>query len=301
MLSVDEIIQEIEATGLVKNARPLSIENTCSGSNFFFAESAQDGERWFLKKHSKDLSHTAQIEKTFTAQCAELFETKQCKHLATIPIYHIIPLSDETDVLVMKYVEGEILTELVEKKQVLSWETSEFLSAAFLELAQTLKGAPFIHRDICPKNLMVFDSKLVLFDFQTVIEYKAPVYKNPPLFFMRSNFGLGAGYNPTRGHWNDLFSLAKTYEELKPILEIAPERFRQTCDDLYELAKTVPTLQAHYVVDDEWKKANKKAYYKILLRPFWTMKPSSQRKRAALLTVLKQLYRTKSGEVVPRD
>lgn len=299
MLSMDDIIQEIEATGLVKNTRPLSIENSCSGSTFFFAESAQDGEPLFLKKYSKVLSKTAQIEKTFTAQCVELFETKQCKHLATIPIYQLIPLSDETVVLVMKYVEGENLTELIEKKTVLSRERSEFLSAAFLELAHALTGAPFIHRDVCPKNLMVFDSKLFLFDFQTAIDYKDPVHRNPPLVFMRSNFGLGAGYNPTRGQWNDLFSLAKTYEELKPILDIDPECFRQNLSNLYELSKTVPTLQARYIVDDDWKKANKKAYYKILFRPFWTMKPSSQRKRAGLVKVLKQLYRTKSGEMVP--
>lgn len=299
MQNLETIISEVEATGFVKNIQAIAIADTCSGCNFLVGELSHNDEKCFLKYYPSLYTPSAKIEKNYTLQLAQLLEKEKVPTLAAIPIYHELSLSNGAIILVMKYVDGVPLSTLIREKQKLSNEQTQLVRTAIFDLANVLTKANFVHRDICPKNLMLVEQKLVLFDFQTATKLDGPQFHNPPIRLIRSSFGIGAGYTPKRGLWNDIFSLAKTYEELAPILSLAPSVLQADVTHLYDLAKTIPTIQAHYTVDDEWKKANKKAYYKLLLRPNWTRKPSSRQKNNGVLSILKQLFRAAPGELIP--
>lgn len=299
MLDLETIINEVEATGFVKNIQPVAIADTCSGCRFFIGELSHNGEKCFLKHYPSFFTPSAKTEKNYTLQLAQLLEKENVPTLAAIPIYHELSLSDKSIILVMKYVDGVPLSTLIREKQKLSDKQTQLVRTAIFDLANVLTKADFVHRDICPKNLMLVEQKLVLFDFQTATKSDGPQFHNPPIRLIRSNFGIGAGYTPKRGTWNDIFALAKTYEELASILSLNSSVFQADVAHLYDLAKTIPTIQAHYTVNEEWKKANKKAYYKLLLRPNWTRKPSSRQKNNGVLSILKQLFRAAPGEIIP--
>lgn len=292
-------IAELKATGLLENIKELSIDLAYSGSCFFSAESTETSSPCFLKQYQKKHTKHAKAEKLYIEHFSNLLSKKNVQFICCAPIYHFIPLLDGSNVLVMKYIKGVTLSDLLSQNKKLSQTESESMRLAFLELANCLKDADFMHRDICPRNLMWANGKMHLFDFQTAIEYKPLFRKNPTLKDIRDDFEL-SGCNPAHGEWNDIFSIAKTYEMMTDILTLDQDQVKQDLDYLFSLSKTLVTLRTYYTVDAAWKQANKVNYYRLLLRPLWTLRPSRRKKRACVVTTLKGLYQSNPGEYFPK-
>lgn len=301
MLSQSELITEIKAEGSVKNIRNVAIstKETASGSLFFLGESVQNGDPLFLKLYRPPFAHYAAVEKEYTERFADTLREHRAQVAATIPIYKILTLSDGTTVMVMKRVKGETLAILVRKGEKLSPENSDVIRKGFLEIAEALKKKDFLHRDICLKNLMLVENTLVFFDFQTAIEYASPVYRNPSFWFLRNILGLGATYKGERAHWNDAYSLFRTYEQTLPVLTLDTATAQADLESIYAVSESLPGVRAYFTADDAWKRANRWAYWKLRLRPGWTRKRSSRMKNAVVMNCIRQLYRAKSGDRVP--
>lgn len=300
MISPKTLIADIEATGKLKNVKIVAIDETASGSTFLMGESTQTGEMCFLKHYVTPASTAAEVEVKYTQITAQQLALLKTRYVTTIPMYDKFAVSDGSIVLVMKYVAGETLRTKAKQSPVFTPEESTIIREGLLEMAKVVATLPFAHRDICPKNIMLAGDKLVLFDFQTAMDHDTNyVFKNPSFGFVKNGLGLGAGYNPTRGEWNDICSIAKTYELIMSHLTCEKAQIQSDLETLYAAVKTVPTLRFHYVVDDAWKKANRFKYLKLRLRPSWTRKSSSKVKGLAFLNLLKQLYRAPSGTIVP--
>ncbi len=88
-----------------------------------------------------------------------------------IPVYRGLTQEQENDdtvyYLVYNYIEGHSLQELLDKGEKFSYERVREIMIKVLEILEYLHGSgtPVIHRDINPKNIIVYEDKVYLVDF----------------------------------------------------------------------------------------------------------------------------------------
>lgn len=285
-------ITEMKLWGKVSNLQPFYAQWSASGATFWRGIWIPTGEMCFLKRYATFLAQEAKAEQFFGQRLAGLAAQLNCKKSGISTIKHLHTLSDGSIVAISAFMQGELLMNYTDKARshhILTPAQSHLIRDGLFELARLLIKSDICHRDINPKNLMLSGERLILFDFQTAIYKQAPIFRNPDLRTIRSTIGLGNGYNPCRGCWNDIFSIAKTFEELLPKLSLTNKE-----DDLkmlYKLALDVPSISPRYIVDSAWKQSMRPIYNKLSLRPRWTFKPSSREKRECILNTLHTLLR----------
>ena len=91
------------------------------------------------------------------------------------PMIYDVSLSDEAVTVVMEYVRGETLAQLVERRgpsKELAISVGVRLCDALAELHEAL-DTPIIHRDVKPSNILLSDGRLVLLDLGIAREQRA--------------------------------------------------------------------------------------------------------------------------------
>jgi len=129
-------------------------------------------QRWAVKLLSKDQSRDKKYEMQFVIQEAEMLVT--FNHPA---IPRIVEMIDNPDyiAIVMDYVEGETLDDIVKKQKVLSAELVIDWAKQLCDVLGYLHSLqpPHIYRDMKPANLMLEPTgKIKLIDFGIVRKYK---------------------------------------------------------------------------------------------------------------------------------
>ncbi|MBX9722682.1 MAG: serine/threonine protein kinase, partial [Candidatus Obscuribacterales bacterium] len=101
----------------------------------------------------------------------EAFALDKVKHKQIVQ-YHESFVEDHRAYLVLQYLEGKTLRQLIEEEGPLSPEDSLLFSTQMCEILSELHKLepPLIHRDFTPDNLMVSPSRqLVLIDFAVAV------------------------------------------------------------------------------------------------------------------------------------
>lgn len=285
------ILQTVEGFGDVCEMSPLAISWSASGCGFWRGRHKRSGEQLFLKNYPQRLAEEAAHELWY----ARLFDTQAkkigCRYLAISCPLTSYKLPDESVMMLSRYIQGRLLIDIIRTGERLSREDSERIADALCECAHLVCKTDAYHRDINPKNLLFDGEKLWLIDFQTAISKQRLQITNPSLHLIRSNCGLGYGYNPWRGVWNDAHSVLEVFRELLPCLTLSEEKKAETLTELQAAVATAETIIPEYVVDDAWCKRMRRVYWLYLLRPEWTCKRTSRLKRASVLAILRDLMR----------
>ena len=283
------LFKQLTALGEFKDLRPASVTHTASGSSFWRGTLIESNTDCFIKYYPAAMTEDVMYE----AKCASEFEAKilemSATHIGAIVPIKKYTLPDGSIVVVTVFHDGVTLFDLCLAKQPLDLATSKIIRDGLMECAQVLHRTNIAHRDVLHKNFMVADEKLYLFDFQTAIKKENPKVYNPSLADIRGYGGLGYGFSPKRGTWNDVHSVARTYEEIAPLM--ATTTAKEDIASLYELAKQGPTLENDYIVDATWKQKIWKDYIKLWLRPAWTCKPTSREKRRYVLDTIRKILK----------
>ena len=287
--------REVETFGDVCQLRPLSVSWSASGSSFWratlSANGASPGQDCFLKHYAPHLATEAKEEGEMASRYAAELQRLGLDHIRVVCPLYTYTLRDGSVVVVSPYVQGEVLMDLVRAKQPLGEARSEVLRLGLLDLAQAAVKGSIYHRDINLKNLLLAPEGLWLIDFQTAIPKANPRYHNPSFDFIRSNCGLGFGYSPRRGVWNDAFSVLAVFNQTAPLMALAG-REAETRSALEAAAQAAPTLHPEYSGDGFWRDEMRKARRRVSWRLVWTLKPKSRVKlkvvREVLSSVLEQ-------------
>ncbi len=289
MLCVPEVIKEIESYKTVHglSVRSYDSEFTRSASIFMTGTYVESGKPCFIKCYTF-MNPEAQVEYRYAQAFDQAITAFQAEHARSLRVTQLLTLSNAV-ALVMEYAPGRMLSEYLLEKKPMTEAEGKALRDAFFEFAKILPHVDFMHRDICPKNLLFDGTYLTLIDFQTASVKEDTHITNPSLCYIRGTLGLGAGYNPHRGVWNDVYSVAKNFEEVAPLI---PFDVTKDLEALWEMARQAVTIQPIYTVDAAWKKEMRKAYIKLRLRPMWTCKKSSREKHRYLRTVLERLLKS---------
>ncbi len=142
----------------------------------------------------------------------------------------------------------------------------------------------------------MFDGNtLTLIDFQAARPKQNIIIRNPSSGKLKGTFGHGAGFNPSRGCWNDTYALARTYQEIAPLLTLDPAIIQDDLTYLFQKAQKDKTIYAEFIVDDAWRQIIRPFYRKLRLRPWWLAKKSTRSKLRFIRQLLKHLlYVSKS-------
>lgn len=129
-------------------------------------------------------------------------------------IVHVIDYfeTNGTAYIVMERVEGETLSSILSRGDVLDAEDLFRRALPLIESLDKIHQAGVIHRDISPDNIMVQpDGSLTLIDFGAAREY-AQEQSRPYTTIAKASYSPGEQYdkNGRQGPWTDVYSLCAT-------------------------------------------------------------------------------------------
>lgn len=140
-------------------------------STVYLAEHQLLGQKWAIKEIQKETRDKKELIRQ--SLLAETNILKRLEHPNLPRIIDVIQ-TKETMLLVMDYIEGITLQELIDnlgpqkEKQVIQWSKTICEVLIYLHT----RNPPIIYRDLKPSNLMLrSDGTLVLIDFGTAIEH----------------------------------------------------------------------------------------------------------------------------------
>ncbi len=107
---------------------------------------------------------------------------------------------NNTGYLIMEYISGEPLSELIARRGVLSEEETKNIIRHVLEGLKTIHDMNYLHRDVKPDNIMLSGERIVLIDFGSARQFMAgksnllsvtltPGYAAPEQYTERARFG----------------------------------------------------------------------------------------------------------------
>lgn len=136
---------------------------------------------------------------------------RKLKHLKSIVNVSDFFQANNTAYIVMEYLEGETLTQLVKRKKRLSIEELWHMLRPLMEDINDMHILDVLHRDIAPDNIMVTkDGSLRLMDFGSARSFqKTPSGKTQ---FIKPGFSPVEQYlrEGSQGPFTDVYSMAAT-------------------------------------------------------------------------------------------
>ncbi len=146
---------------------------------------------------------------------------------------------NKTAYIVMEYLEGETLDELIKRKKRLTVEEAVDIISRVLESLETVHAAGMIHRDIAPNNIfLTSDGSVKLLDFGAARSATGSHSKSLTVMY-KEGFTAEEQYrsNGDQGPWTDVYSVAATL--YKAITGITPDGAmeRKIKDELKPIGK----------------------------------------------------------------
>ncbi|MBQ9983791.1 MAG: protein kinase [Lachnospiraceae bacterium] len=137
---------------------------------------------------------------------------KSFQHLGSIVSVHDVFEENDTAYLVMEYIEGITLKELVKNEGPMPFdELLDLMKPVLLDLHEVHKQG-LIHRDISPENLIVgMDNRLHVIDFGAA-SFSNPNESKTMTVILKSGYAPPEQYIPDgkTGAWTDVYALCAT-------------------------------------------------------------------------------------------
>ena len=140
----------------------------------------------------------------------EAMMIRELRHLKTIVKVKDFFLANNTAYIVMEYLEGKTLKQLVKSKGRLTVEELWAVLRPLMEDINDMHVLDVLHRDIAPDNIMMEDGGLRLMDFGSARSFqKTPAGKT---MFVKPGFSPVEQYRPEncQGPFTDVYSMAAT-------------------------------------------------------------------------------------------
>jgi serine/threonine protein kinase len=181
---------------------------------------------------------------------------QEAKQLARFNHYNIVRVIDyfeanNTAYVVMEYIKGKTLKELVASKGPISFQESNNIIAQLLTAVEIVHNAGMLHRDIKPDNLIITeDGRVVLIDFGSARAF-AEGKTVAQTAFVSPGYAPLEQYNPNarKGTYTDIYSIGATFYFMltghKPLN--VTERYTERLIAPHELNKSV-TVQVSSAV-----------------------------------------------------
>ncbi len=289
LLPVNNLIELLRREGGFVDIQPVSVLSAATKAAFFTANDTTRTQRYFLKVYQNFAATACQHEADISQHFKCAFAAVQSQHACIAGVQQLIPLPENRIASIQDYAPGISLADYLDQKKLIPAKEAYILQQAFQDFATFLSTFNYIHRDICPKNFVFDGHMLALVDFMTGMKKTNPIIQNPSVGNLNGIFGLGAGFNPWRGTWNDTYSVALTYQAVMPLLLIDEADKKETLEALFTQAEQDKTITPEFHADEDWRKKMRKTYWKMRLRPLWLAKKSSRIKRGLIQTTLKKL------------
>lgn len=188
-------------------------EEVCIKESFVAEFHYRDGQNAVQLKDQRHSSDTAEINRNVVAEAQAL---SMLRHKGVVGVRDVFD-QNNTSYIVLDFIEGETLKELVERlKKVGSELSGDQLRHIFLHLAEAMQfvhNHGMLHQDISPDNVMVkgnFDPVLIDFGAVARVEIKASTQSR--LAFFKDGYSPPELYSrevqPTKA--SDVYSLAAT-------------------------------------------------------------------------------------------
>lgn len=119
--------------------------------------------------------------------------------------------ANDTDYIVMDYVEGETLRDRIRKSGPLSWEQAKRVFRPALQTMEAVHKAGLLHRNLNPGNLMLTPDGQVKILGLGLLDYRNINHTfSAPLMYSLGEFGAPERAQNSAGPWTDVYSMAAT-------------------------------------------------------------------------------------------
>lgn len=143
-----------------------------------------------------------------------LQEARQLVKFQHPNIVRVIDIFEENDTayMVMEYVQGETLKNLIQQKGILAEKDAMFLISQLMDAVESVHSKGMLHRDIKPENILIStERRVVLIDFGSAREFAEGKTSHQTVM-------LTSGYAPPeqyserakRGPFTDIYALGAT-------------------------------------------------------------------------------------------
>ena len=263
--------------------RDLSLTGTGATSRVFRAVDARTGHVVALKRLHKRLLTSSEA----LARLKREFEALGClRHPALVAVRDVLRW-DGDPTLVMDFIEGRDLDQVVAEAGPLDAATAERVATTLLEALSAAHGAGIVHRDVKPQNVRVGpEGQVYLLDFgsarldaaseltATGTSVGTPDYMAPELF-------SGAAYDPrvdVYGVGATLFKVltGQPPQSAEALTELAYKRTREPAPPVRSLRPDVPEALAQ-VVDRCLERAPEERFASAALARWALAHPEAER------------------------
>lgn len=180
-------------------------------------------KEYFPRRYAMRMPGRADLQ-IYAGSSAEIFQTelekfiKEARTLARFgTLDSIVSVKDffyenETGYMVMEYVEGETVKQLVNKEGRMEPLAVLRLMKPVLDCLSVIHREKLLHRDIAPDNLILReDGRLVLIDFGTARFLSADDEKTMTIYY-KSGYSAGEQYAPhtEKGPYTDVYGICTT-------------------------------------------------------------------------------------------
>ncbi len=180
-------------------------------------------KEYFPRRYAMRMPGRADLQ-IYAGSSAEIFQTelekfiKEARTLARFgTLDSIVSVKDffyenETGYMVMEYVEGETVKQLVDKEGRMEPLAVLRLMKPVLDCLSVIHREKLLHRDIAPDNLILReDGRLVLIDFGTARFLSADDEKTMTIYY-KSGYSAGEQYAPhtEKGPYTDVYGICTT-------------------------------------------------------------------------------------------
>ena len=119
--------------------------------------------------------------------------------------------ANDTDYIVMDYVEGENLRDRIRKSGPLSWEQAKRVFRPALQTMEAVHKAGLLHRNLNPGNLVLTPDGQVKILGLGLLDYRNINHTfSAPLMSSLGEFGAPERAQKSAGPWTDVYSMAAT-------------------------------------------------------------------------------------------
>jgi serine/threonine protein kinase len=199
-----------------------------------------------------------------------LQEARQLVKFQHPNIVRVIDIFEENDTayMVMEYVQGETLKNLIQQKGILAEKDAMFLISQLMDAVESVHSKGMLHRDIKPENVLIStERRVVLIDFGSAREFAEGKTSHQTVM-------LTSGYAPPeqyserakRGPFTDIYALGATlyflltgekplastdrnFEELPAPQELNPEVSLQVSNAILKAMELKPDQRFQSVAE----------------------------------------------------